>query len=277
MLGEQRVMERLVGLGENGAQLDEAYEKFYRELPALREKAKKASEALELLRKARDEFLSDEEREKFQDALAPNALLTQLPTADRIEAQINFVSELKQQLASPPPIPPRAMIPADVDKPGDEHIRVAGKFDDKAEKVPRGFLTVLCDERPMPIPENESGRVALSKWLVDSQQRSGQLSARVLANRLWHHLVGRGLVRTVDNFGITGEQPSHPELLDYLAQRIIDSGWSMKSLIREIVLSHTFALSSQTSAPDMISTPTIAICGAQIGVAWIPNPFAMPC
>ena len=67
----------------------------------------------------------------------------------------------------------------------------------------------------------------------------------MLANRVWHHLIGRGLVRTVDNFGRTGEAASHPELLDYLARQLIDSGWSLKDLVRQIVLSRTFAMSSR--------------------------------
>ncbi len=106
----------------------------------------------------------------------------------------------------------------------------------------------MCSTRLDPISNSESGRIALSRWLTDSSQPSGQLAARVLANRVWHHLIGRGLVRTVDNFGSTGETPSHPELLDYLATRLIDSGWSIKTLVREIVSSRTFALSSQFSA-----------------------------
>jgi hypothetical protein len=245
MLGEQRVMERLVGLGEEGDQLNAAYEAYYRELPGLREKAKKAGEVLELLRQAREEPLTDRERQAFNDALAADAADVRLPLLDRVEAQANLVQELKQKLAKPPSIPPRAMIPADIAQPADEHIRVAGKFDDKGQQVPRGFLRVLCDGPPANISKSESGRVNLSRWLVDANQRSGQLAARVLANRLWHHLIGRGLVRTVDNFGTTGEPPSHPELLDYLATRLIDSGWSVKSLVREIVLSRTFGLSSE--------------------------------
>lgn len=248
MLGEQRVMERLVGLGDEGDKLNEAYETFYRELPGLRDKAKKAGEAYALLRQGREELLTDNELESFRDVLAPDASNQRLPPADRIEAQSRFVKELKQKLASAPPIPPRAMIPADVAKPADETIRIAGKFDDKGEQVPRGFLTVLCEGDQTKISESDSGRIALAQWLVNPEQRSGRLAARVLVNRLWHHLIGRGLVRTVDNFGTTGEAPSHPELLDYLARRLIDSGWSIKTIVREIVLSHTFALSSQTTA-----------------------------
>ncbi|MCC6511337.1 MAG: DUF1549 domain-containing protein [Pirellulaceae bacterium] len=248
MLGEQRVMERLVGLGDHGDQLDEAYETFYRELPGLRDKAKKAGEAYALLRQAREELLNESELETFRDVLAPDASDPRVPPADRIEAQSQFVSDLKKKIASAPPIPPRAMIPADVPEPADETIRIAGKFDDKGEKVPRGFLSVLCEGDNTRISGGDSGRIDLARWFVDPQQRSGPLAARVMANRLWHHLIGRGLVRTVDNFGSTGETPSHPELLDYLARRLIDSDWSIKALIREIVLSHTFALSSQTTA-----------------------------
>ena len=68
-----------------------------------------------------------------------------------------------------------------------------------------------------------------------------------MVNRIWHHLFGTGIVKSVDNFGAIGDKPSHPELLDYLARRFIDSGWSVKSMIREIVLSDTFRQSSSTN------------------------------
>lgn len=255
MLGEQRVMERLVGLGETGDELDEAYEKYYRELPALRERSSQAKAALALLRQARDEVLTADEREKYAGALAAAAADTTLPVTERIEAQEALVADIAESLAHPPTIPPRAMIPADVEKPSDEHVRMAGQFDQLGEKVPRGFLTVLCDRSQVEIPTDQSGRVALCNWLCDGEQRSGQLAARVLANRIWHHLIGRGLVRTVDNFGITGEAPSHPLLLDYLAQRLIDSNWSIKSLVREIVLSRTFALSSAINTANASVDP----------------------
>ncbi len=114
-------------------------------------------------------------------------------------------------------------------------------------QVPRGFLRVISDA-PAAIPEGQSGRIELARWLTDAEQGAGQLAARVLANRVWHHLMGRGLVRTVDNFGRTGEAASHPELLDYLARQLIDSGWSIKDLVRQIVLSRTFALSSHADS-----------------------------
>jgi len=81
------------------------------------------------------------------------------------------------------------------------------------------------------------------------------LTSRVLANRLWHWIFGSGLVRTVDNFGITGEKPSHPELLDYLAARLLEEDWSVKMVLREIVLSGTYRLSSQSVAPSLAADP----------------------
>jgi hypothetical protein len=88
----------------------------------------------------------------------------------------------------------------------------------------------------------QSGRLELAEWLVDP---GNPLTARVVANRIWHHLFGTGLVRTVDDFGRQGERPSHPELLDYLAARFIAVNWSFKRMIREIVLSHTYQLSTE--------------------------------
>ena len=136
------------------------------------------------------------------------------------------------------------MIPGESDAPIDEHIRLAGQFDRPGEQVSRGVLRVVGDNA-ITIPDGHSGRLELARWLTDVDGGAGRLTARVLANRVWHHLIGRGIVRTVDNFGRTGEAPSHPELLDHMARELIDSGWSMKALVRQIVLSRTFAMSSR--------------------------------
>ena len=89
--------------------------------------------------------------------------------------------------------------------------------------------------------ESTSGRLALGHWLTAPDH---PLTARVMVNRVWKHLFGTGLVRTLDNFGHTGEQPSHPELLDHLAIQFRDHGWSVKKLVREIVLSRTYRQNS---------------------------------
>src|SRR5690606_36485955 len=87
------------------------------------------------------------------------------------------------------------------------------------------------------IPTDQSGRLELARWLTHPDH---PLTTRVFVNRVWRHLFGAGLVRTVDNFGSTGEPPSHPDLLDDLALVFREGGWSLKGLVRDIVLSRTY-------------------------------------
>ncbi len=101
--------------------------------------------------------------------------------------------------------------------------------------VPRGFPRLIPSDSLMP--RDQSGRLELARWLT---HRENPLTARVMVNRIWRHLVGSGLVRTVDNFGFSGERPSHPELLDYLAVKFMSQGWSVKKLIKEIVMSKVY-------------------------------------
>ena len=115
---------------------------------------------------------------------------------------------------------------------------------DWAKQVPRGFLQVIS-QAAIEIPSGHSGRLELAYWLTDVDRGAGQLTARVFANRVWHHLIGRGIARTVDNFGRTGEAPTHPALLDHLARELIAADWSVKTLVRKIALSRTFVMSSR--------------------------------
>ena len=126
-------------------------------------------------------------------------------------------------------------------KPTDMKINIRGSIDNLGAIAPRGVLQV-ANYRPAPeMPTNASGRLELADWITDP---ANPLTARVMANRVWHWLIGEGLVRTVDNFGTTGESPSHPELLDHLAVQFVQQGWSVKKLIRTIALSKTYRLSS---------------------------------
>jgi hypothetical protein len=111
---------------------------------------------------------------------------------------------------------------------------------------------VLSPSEPPPIAANTSGRLELANWLTAA---SNPLTARVMVNRVWHWLFGRGLVETVDNFGSTGQKPGNPELLDYLALRFQESGWSVKKLVREIVLSHAYQLSSTFEEKNFAADP----------------------
>ena len=120
----------------------------------------------------------------------------------------------------------------------DTPIRIRGITRNFGPMAPRGFLQVAlpAGEAASQIGEKQSGRLELANWVASPDN---PLTARVMANRIWQHLFGEGLVPTPDNFGTTGRLPSHPKLLDHLATRLIDSRWSPKSLVREIVLSNT--------------------------------------
>ncbi|MEQ9407672.1 MAG: PSD1 and planctomycete cytochrome C domain-containing protein [Fuerstiella sp.] len=252
MLGQQRVMERLAGLGAQGDEADGAYETYWRERPQRQDNLKHGKSALELLEK-NDLPAVRKLAEAHAGVVAAVALDEQQTMAARLEAQKALVAEL-EAAAAPPQIPPRAMIPGDRAKPRDEAIRLAGQFNKPGKTIPRGVLHVIS-ETGIRMPEHESGRVELARWLTDTDDGAGHLAARVMANRVWHHLIGRGLVRTVDNFGRTGEPPTHPELLDHLARELIESGWSVRTLIRQIVLSRTFAMSSRDNESGRLADP----------------------
>ncbi len=246
MLNEQRVMERLQGLGDAGESLDEAYEEYWRNRGTLETRLKAAVGVLQVLQ-AGDSVAIATKLQNDAESFSEGARDGNLPMPERVANQQTHVSELRRRFENPPGIPPRAMVPVERDSIGDEAIRISGKFDDTGEVVPRGFLRVLCEGDQIAMPADRSGREQFAQWLTTKGTRAGSLAARVLANRVWHHLMGVGLVRTVDNFGRTGEQPSHPELLEYLAFELQRGGWSVKSLIRKIVLSRVFGLSSRPS------------------------------
>ncbi|MFN9077725.1 MAG: DUF1549 domain-containing protein, partial [bacterium] len=115
-----------------------------------------------------------------------------------------------------------------------------GELDKPGETVPRGFVQLISDGDEPKITKG-SGRLEFAEWVADEEN---PLTARVWANRVWLHLFGDGLVPTPDNFGMSGQQPANPELLDHLASRLIANGWSTKALIREIMLSRAYAMSS---------------------------------
>ena len=103
------------------------------------------------------------------------------------------------------------------------------------------------------ISDPGSGRLQLAREITDSKN---PLTARVHVNRLWHHLLGRGIVATTDDFGVQGQRPTHPELLDFLASRLIEHGWSVKRAVRGIVTSETYQMSSAVAQPTEDSDPS---------------------
>ncbi len=132
-------------------------------------------------------------------------------------------------------------------------IYLKGEPDDPGASVPRGVVALLTHENFPVMPANFSGRLQVAEWLTS---KDNPLTARVMANRVWQQLFGTGIVRTADNFGATGERPTHPELLDYLAISFMENDWSVKKLIREIVLSHVYALATSTDKPNAQIDPS---------------------
>lgn len=136
---------------------------------------------------------------------------------------------------------------------GDTEIRIRGEAEKRGPVVPRGFLSVLDFIESPSIPADQSGRAQLAEWLTHEQN---PLTRRVIVNRIWTHLFSEGIVRTVDNFGATGDLPTHPELLDFLANKFVQDGWSHKKFIKYLVLSKTYQMSSQASDAALASDPS---------------------
>ena len=182
----------------------------------------------------------------------PEALANQAPTTtktppannpDRLKQLALLKKQLKTLEQQAPP-QPKSMSVQEEQAIQDTRVHVRGDVHNLGDEVPRGFLQVIAIEQPPEFSDTQSGRRQLADWITC---RDNPLTARVLANRIWHWLFGSGLVRTTDNFGTTGELPSHPELLDYLATRLVEQNWSPKSLLRELVLSRTYRLSSRSN------------------------------
>ena len=161
-------------------------------------------------------------------------------------------SELKPitQLLKARPI---AMTVKEDPEPSDSAIRIRGIESRRGDVVPRGFLQIATLGKTPEIPHNQSGRRQLADWIVSPDN---PLTSRVIANRIWTWLFGQGIVSSIDNFGTTGQPPSHPELLDYLAIRLQELDWSVKNFVREIMLSETWQLSTQAKSNVMQKDPS---------------------
>jgi hypothetical protein len=140
---------------------------------------------------------------------------------------------------------PLAMGVLDAKEVVDVPLLARGELGREGEIVPRAFPQALPLADVPSIPVQHSGRLELAGWLTNEKH---PLTARVFVNRVWMHLFGSGLVATVDNFGTTGDVPSHPELLDNLAIDFVNDGWSLKRLVRSLVLSRTYRQASTFDA-----------------------------
>lgn len=172
--------------------------------------------------------------------------LTELDAA--FKKQRSVVDALKAQL----PPRPIAMAAVDGEDAGDIHLAIRGVVHNQGALTPRGVMQVASDQPSPEIPKGQSGRVELAEWVGDPQN---PLTARVMVNRIWGWLFGNGIVSTVDNFGSMGQLPTHPELLDYLASEFISEGWSVKQLVRQMVMSRVYRLGTDRNADQLAIDP----------------------
>jgi cytochrome c553 len=178
---------------------------------------------------------------RWLDGLVRRGLLGNARQATpQLEALVAQYRATEQQLELPRVVPGLGDFDAGFDQP----VLVRGDCRKPGEVVPRRYLEVLANPQT-PFTSRGSGRLELAERIASPDN---PLTARVLVNRVWHHLFGTGLVRTTDDFGHVGELPSHPELLDYLAARFVEDGWSVKRLIRSLVLTRAFQTASRASA-----------------------------
>jgi len=158
-------------------------------------------------------------------------------------AEIKELEEKRDELAAVPvKTVELAMGVHDAEAPANVNVLGRGDLANKGPEAPRGVLTVLRTAQTPQIGPRHSGRLELAHWIAS---RDNPLTARVFVNRVWSHLFSDGLVDTVDNFGALGNEPSHPELLDALAAQFMDQNWSTKKLIRSLVLTRAYQMSSR--------------------------------
>jgi mono/diheme cytochrome c family protein/cytochrome c553 len=159
--------------------------------------------------------------------------------SDEARSEVERLRAAQQEIERTFPESSLAMVSHDLTG-RDIPVHQRGNPDDPGDVVRRGFPKVLS-AGDAPDPGSGSGRLELAKWITSPQN---PLTARVLVNRLWQHHFGRGLAAMPDNFGILGQAPTHPELLDYLASRFLESGQSLKAMHRLMLLSNTYRQSS---------------------------------
>jgi len=175
-----------------------------------------------------------------------------LALAAKLAEQLKVVEARQKELQKSAPEKPMAMSARDREAVADSEIRIRGIADHRGAVIPRGFLTVASILDSPQISKTQSGRAELAHWI---SAPANPLIARVFVNRVWMHLMGQGIVRSVDNFGKLGDRPSHPELLDTLSVDFMRDGWSIKRLIRRVVLSRAYGLSSKPGEESSAKDP----------------------
>jgi hypothetical protein len=182
----------------------------------------------------------------------PTAEETRFFLSEPDRATLTTLETRLDELRKARPVLPLTLAVRDAESPLELAVHPGGNpYATEGDPLPRANPALAGSElaAAFPIPENSSGRLQFAQWLADPRN---PLTARVMANRIWHWHFGTGLVRTVDDFGKQGAKPTHPELLDWLACELIESGWSVKHLHRIILSSATYQASSAAN-PDTLT------------------------
>lgn len=215
---------------------------------------------------AHERLMADKQRQIADEiAVAKGALesSSEAKTAQDLEqlfpettqAQLKQLRAELKQLQESAPVMPMAMAVTD-GTIADTSIHVRGSHLTLGARIPRRFPLVLAGTDQPRLPQDRSGRLEFARWLVEPDH---PLTSRVMVNRIWRWHFGRGIVPTVDNFGLQGERPTHPQLLDWLAVRFVEEGWSVKTLHRLIMTSETYQRrsSKQSTGPaDAVAART---------------------
>jgi hypothetical protein len=219
------------------------------EARAIRDYAAKLAElddrAEKLLRE--ESALASREKAMADKKIAPTTAPSTQPvrTSKDAAAELAITKEETRQMEMKPP-PGETAFAVSEGMPHDAQIQIKGQPTDLGEKVPRHFLTVLGAQK-LPTDEKGSGRIELARWITDP---SNPLTARVMANRIWQFHFGVGIVKSPNDFGARGQRPTNAALLDYLATRFVQSGWSIKSMHRLIMLSRAYQMQSVDDPSD---------------------------
>ena len=198
-----------------------------------------ATSAIEILKTNRTEKLKALDAELDRLDAEINLLKKERLTTLKTEAARKKLNEEAEELDSTLPLLDTAYAIAD-DQPANARLQRRGEPANPGDEIPRRFLKLFGGEA-LPAGYLGSGRLELARWLTEAAR---PLTARVMVNRIWKHHFGHGLVATPNDFGTHGQPPSHPELLDWLAQEFINSGWSMKTIHRLVMQSATYQQSS---------------------------------
>ncbi len=189
---------------------------------------------------------NDDQKKQIREYFLANVYAKSRPTLDPLNAKIATLNKQRTDIDG---AIPSTMVMADMPQLRETNILIRGAYNKKGDKVTHGVPAALGGKLPEGAPVN---RLGLAKWLVDP---SHPLSSRVTVNRFWQQFFGRGIVKTSEDFGVQGDWPTHPELLDWLAAKFVEEGWSLKKLHRRIMLSATYQQSGTVSREQLDHDP----------------------